>query len=111
MFSENPNQKIVTRWSPLETKQKKSIKEYAEVVVNHLSQKESVDGPEAFRTLYPSKMDKKEVFKKFYDEVERNREIPMQDKKLGYVQGSGGNAVRNLNLDVFAGALKKLLRS
>lgn len=109
MFLENPTRKIVTRWRSLETKHKKSIKEYAEVVVNHLSQKVSVDGPEAFQTLYPSKMGKKEVFKKFYDEVERNREIPMP-QQLGYVQGSGGNAVQNLNLDIFAGALRRLLR-
>ncbi len=100
----------MNRWVPLETLHKNSIKEYAEVVVNQC--KASVDGCsfEVFQTLYPSKTDKKIVFKKFYDEVDRNRKIARSWlAKLYYVTSVTGNDVGKRNLDKFATALKKLL--
>lgn len=103
----------MTRWKPLEIKDTDSI---AEVVVKHLSLKvdENGEGPDAFQTLFPGKIDKKVVFKEFYDKM--NRSDTGQDKRtnswwnqLCYVTGSGDDGVPKLSLKELSIKLRKLL--
>lgn len=62
---------IVTKFMPLETRQKRSKRECTEAVLKHLRSSNAEGGTEFFRAVYPFRsdnpsVDKRQVFAKFY---------------------------------------------
>ncbi len=83
---------IVTKFKPLETRQKRSKNECTDAVLKHLSERSNAEGgAEFFRAVYPFESDnpstdKRQVFSKFYEWKAKNSADSWQ--VLGYVVGS-----------------------
>lgn len=81
---------IVTKFKPLETRQKRSKKECAEAVIKHLNERSKETGAEYFRAVHPFRndnpvTDKRQVFEKFYN-WSRNQDLDDWQRR-GYVVG------------------------